>query len=293
MFNAEQKERFLAETDLPESKQKVYRAIFESIAKYEEEWNADFCTLDTDKTQIVLDNTAGFRKRSFIVTLSMFRKYVSWCDQNMVSDVSQSIFEIEDSGLDKLKNRMVANPMHLQRYLDALCEPEEMKTISNVYRCFYWLAYAGVPDDIALKLDTSDVDFVKRVVRYDFKEYPIYEQAVPAFENCINLSAFVRNNPNYNSDTKVMIERGAGSNLLRGSNETTALQTIKVEFSKMSKRAINSGKTTMKLSYNRVMLSGMYFRMYERERAGLNQRGIGIAVILTRREHYRHAQQHQ
>lgn len=278
MFNNELKERFLRESNQLESKQRVYRSIFESTSKFEEEWGADLCTLSKDEAQTVVNNIAGIRNRSTIVITSMLRKYVTWCVENNIPNATRSMFGINNCSVDRIKTQMVASPMHLQRYLDAVCEPEDSKTISNVYRCYYWLAYAGVPARVALQLRTSHIDLLHRIVKYNDSEYPIYEQAVPAFENCINLYAFVRNNPLYNSDTESWAERGAGDNLLRGSNPVTQLSTIQISLSRLSKKAIESGRTEIKLSYNRVMLSGIFFREYERERAGFPVNFKSLAV---------------
>ena len=42
-----------------------------------------------------------------------------------------------------------------------------------------------------------------------------------------------------------------------------------VSLSRTSKRKIEEGKTTLKLSYKRVYLSGMFYRKYETEMAGI------------------------
>jgi len=215
----------------------------------------------------VVDGLVGFRARSKWMRLIILKDYVKWCIGMKVPGACDGMLKIETVGLEKVKHQTVANPLHLQRYLDSICEPESEETTDNIYRCFYWLAYGGVAEEDILSIKCSDVDLNNMVVRYNDTEVPIYREALPAFKNCVKLTQFVYKHPNY--DKLVYKDRADGDTLVRGIRSAPSIKAMRVELSRRSKAKMDEGKTDLKLSYFRVWISGLFYRMYERERAGM------------------------
>lgn len=56
---------------------------------------------------------------------------------------------------------------------------------------------------------------------------------------------------------------------MRGIKATTKTFTMRTTLSKRNIKAIKEGKTDMQLSFYRVRMSGLFYRVYERERAGI------------------------
>lgn len=56
---------------------------------------------------------------------------------------------------------------------------------------------------------------------------------------------------------------------MRGIKSTTKIMSIRSVLSHRSSEALKSQKTELQLSFYRIWLSGLFYRMYERERAGV------------------------
>lgn len=267
MYNEELKTKFVRGYTNSISTAEVCQTIFNAFEQYEVEWGADLCTRSTEELQPVVDGLVGFRARSKWMRLIILKDYVKWCIGMKVPGACDGMLKIETVGLEKVKHQTVASPLHLQRYLDSICEPESEETTDNIYRCFYWLAYGGVAEEDILSIKCSDVDLNNMVVRYNDTEVPIYREALPAFKNCVNLTQFVYKHPNY--DKLVYKDRADGDTLVRGIRSAPSIKAMRVELSRRSKAKMDEGKTDLKLSYFRVWISGLFYRMYERERAGM------------------------
>lgn len=277
MYNSEVKEKFITEFSTNAGRRHVAVVMFNSLEPFEKNWGADICTRGKDELQAAVGEIVGFRDKSKRTRLSILREYFRWCVENNVEGAGNAIFEIDngDLGLEKLKRQMVANPQHLQRYLNCICDKESEETTDCIYRCLYWLAYGGIEDEeTALKVLASDVKLDKKLVKYDGDEFPIYREAIPAFKNCVDLKEFNYKHPNY--DKTVKKGRAKGQYLLRGITETKSYKAMRATMSKkaknarfMSEKDKNDESLQLKLSYYRVWLSGLFYRMYEAERAGM------------------------
>lgn len=275
MYNKELKERFITEFSTNIGRRHTATVMFDALEQQETQWGADICTRSKEELKPVVGDLIGFRESSQKTRLTILRAYVKWCIKNHVEGACDELLKIEDFGLDKLKRQMVANPQHLQRYLNCILEKESEQTVDNVFRCYYWLAYGGVSEEDAFELKTSDVDLTEMVVRYNGVEYPIYREAIPAFKNCIELQSFKFIHPNIvNKD--VYKSRATGDKLLRGISEKKSIKAMRVEMSKRQKTQKYRLESTkddtsldLQLSFYRVGLSGLFYRTYEAERAGM------------------------
>lgn len=269
MYNEELKTRFIQEYTKSISRADACVQAFEAMEPYECQWEADLCTKSKDELSPVIEQLVGFRVRSRWQRIIIFQKYVKWCIANRVPGACDGMLHIDTVGLSKVRSQMVANPMQLQMYLDAICEPESEQTTDNIYRCFYWMAYSGMDEEEILEVKISDVDFENMVVRHGDNEYEIYRDAIPAFKNAATLTEFVYKHPNYPPDKIVRRNRTPGNTLIRGIRSTTSTLSLRVELSRRSKKFIEDGTTDKQLSYYRVWMSGLFYRMYQRELAGI------------------------
>ena len=267
MYNESLKTKFVQEYTKSISTAKVCQTIFNAIEKYETEWDADICTQREEVLQPVIEELVGFRARSKWMRLIILKDYVRWCIAMGVPDSCDGMLNINTVGLEKIKQQTISSPAHLENYLNEICEPVDRKTTDNIYRCYYWLAYAGVKEEDILKVKCSDVDFSRMVIKYGDTEVPMYREAVPAFKNCVELTQFIYNHPLYSSD--VWKDRAPGDTVVRGLRATASLKAMRVELSRRSKSKRDDGHTDLKLSYYRVWISGVFFRAYENEQMGI------------------------
>lgn len=268
MYNEALKTEFISEYSKGDiAIARLSNTVFGITEPFEEQWGADICTRSTEELQPVVDHMIGLRGRSKMGKITVLRDYVKWCISKQVPGACDGMLKVGTEGLEKIRRQMVANPLGLQAYLDALCEPEKMRTMDNIYRCYYWLAYAGLSEEDILQVKTSDVDFTTLTIRYNDLEYPMYRESLPAFKNCVTLNSFVYKNPLY---SKVIDrDRVPGDLLIRGVKQQPSSKTLRVELSRRANKAVNERHTTtLRLSHFRVWLSGLFYQMYEREKAG-------------------------
>ena len=161
---------------------------------------------------------------------------------------------------------MVSGPLHLQKYLDSIFDPEEEETIDNLYRCYFWMAFGGIDEEDTILIKTEDVDLENMEIRYKSVSVPIYRDALPAFRNAITLNSFLYKHPKYSK--LIRRERIPGDTIMRGIKATTKTFTMRTTLSKRNIKAIEEGKTDLQLSFYRVRMSGLFYRTYEIERAG-------------------------
>lgn len=265
MYNSELKTRFVRDYTTSVEVAKVCESIFNRFEPYECAWNADLCTKTAQDLQPIIDTIVGLRERSKWKRINILRDYVKWCiSVSKVPGACDGMLQINSVGLYKVKKQTVANPTHLQKYLNLICQPESNKTTDNIYRCYYWLAYGGVSEEDILSVKCSDVDLQNMVVHYRDTDIPIYNEALPAFKNCVELTQFVYNHPGYSNT--VWKERVEGDTLVRGIRANLSLYSLRVEISRRAKK--NEEKTGLRLSYFRTWISGVFYRTYMKELAG-------------------------
>jgi hypothetical protein len=264
MYNAEQKMRFIQSRIRNENKRQPAVDAFDAFAALEEERGADLCTLPKQDLMETLDSLAGIRNQNQWKEVHIIQDYLYWCVDNKIPRASRDIFDMMEVGLENLRKRMVASPLHLQRVLDQVFDPEEEKTIDNVYRSFLWMAYGGMDRDEALLVTDDAVAFKALAIRWKGESYPLYREALPAIENCIELETLAVKRSDYTS----IQDRIEGDRLLRGVKANSTAGTLLPVITKRVKQAVEEGKTDVNISYNQVWISGLFYRMYEQERAG-------------------------
>ena len=277
MYNQELKEQFVSAYSKNESKRRSLYNIFEALGKYEEKLSKDFCQMNDEEINYVLQELMGYRARSKTTRGSSLRAYARWCFDNQIPGAMRSMESIDFDriGLDKMRRQSVASPQHLQRYLDSVFEKESEGTVDVVYRCFFWLAYMGImKEENALSIDISDVDFEDMAIHFNGKDYPFYREAIMSIKKCATLESFRYLHPNYEP---VIRERAPGTKLLRGFKDVPSIHAFRNTICRKERErkfctdAMKNDKSLdLSLSFDRVWLSGRFFVMLENERSGMS-----------------------
>lgn len=270
MFNEEQKRRFISDyTDSINTKVTAVH-IFNAIEVSERGWRADLCTRTAAELQPVVDSIVGIRSRSRWTTVYILREYVKWCIATGAPGACDGMLHVEPNGIGRVRRQMVASPLHLQRYLDSVFDKESAESIDNIYRCYLWMAYCGVKEKDAVRIKVSEVDLLRGLIQYNDGERDVivqlYREALPAFQNAATLTSFAYLHPRYTAETR--LDRVPGDTIMRGVRASTKTMTIRSTLSKRMSEAADSGRTNQQLSWHRIALSGLFYRVYERERAG-------------------------
>lgn len=267
MYNEEIKIRFVKDYTQSLHTAQVAYTIFNVFTPYEEEWGADLCTRSTEELQPAIDEILGLRLKSQWPALTILKEYVRWCITMKMPGACDGMLHIKVAGLDKVRKQMVSSPFHLQQYLDCVFEQESEETIDNLHRCCLWMAFAGFRIDDVVQVKSADVDFANMVIHYKETDYPLYRESLPAFHNAAELESFLYYHPNYTKP--IRRDRVESDMLMRGIKADTKIMTARATLSRRAGAAVKEGKTEQQLSFYRVWMSGLFFRMYERERAGV------------------------
>ena len=264
MYNENQKKQFILSYTQSAYTAKNATSLFNIIEEFERKWDADICTKDGDELPEVLSKIVGLRLRSNDSRLSILRSYGKWCRDQQIPGACDGLENIKEVGLNKVKEQTVPDPWHLQEYLDVICDPEEKQTTDNIVRCYCWLAYSGVEEEDILNIKCSDVDLHNKRINYEngICETEIYDEAIKAFRNCVELDEFMFIHPKF----EVPRKRVQGDTLIRGIRDLTTTKSMRVELSR--KAARHCDDTDLKLSYKRIRASGIFYRTLINERNG-------------------------
>lgn len=268
MYNEQLKKKFIEEYAGSLSTAGHATALFNALEKFEIEWGTDVCTMDTEDIKNALDSIALLRSKSNWMMLVILKEYIKWCSYMKVPGVRDGVLQIEYKdiiGVEKLRKQTVSSPLQMQAYLDSLFDAESLQTLDNIYRCCCWLAYGGFEEDEIARIQCSDVNFSEMTVVYEDKDMPIYREAIQAFRNAVELDRFVYIHPKY----QCVKQRISGEELIRGVKAGMNSKTIRPVLSSKNKIALEQGKTDKQLSFYRMRISGLFYRIYERERAGV------------------------
>ncbi len=282
MYNPEIKERFIR--DITNSNEQPLRLLkfFNRTAKIEARLGKDLYEMSLEELECVANDVRGFRTSS-VGQLIVLRDYLSWCAANIPGVVS--LFDkIKTTNVDKMRANTVVSPRHLQVYLDALFNPESELGSDNLYRAYYWLAYSGVEEEDFLTVTVDQIDLASLTILYRGRRLPIYREAVPCIRNSVESPFFRRVNP---KNGKLTNYSRVESNLLfRGGRTTPTKDSVIAAIKLARKAAITEGRTNKSLNYTGTFYSGIYYRLYEDERAGLTPNPLAIAEELVEGKEY-------
>lgn len=175
--------------------------------------------------------------------------------------------------LKKVSDKTVSSPMHLKIVLDKVFADSSEETTDVILRAYLWLAFIGLKETEAIKLTASDIDFMNRTITVGDKVFDIYSEG---FEDIYKAATLEKLNvAHVNPDYKTPTDRLDGDSILRGTKRNISsilvrqkpykdMLSIRPRITNMQKKA-NCGKS---LSYTSVFASGLFYRMYERERSG-------------------------
>ena len=268
MYNAEQKEAFLASAKLTPSMDSLFRNVFLLVAPYEEEKQADICTWGREECQSVLEKLAGFRSYSSDNRAKLLRRYASWCLAENVPGATDNLLSSRASGKSKVREMTVSGPEHLEKILNAVFDPVEMATSDIILRGYCWLAFSGLQDEEIAEVSAKEVDLDRFLISHNGAVFQLCTQAISTMRILREMSAFRYYHPGYDEDF-IWRVRSDGDKLLRGIRG--AKPNVLVLRSMLSTRvneAYKSGKIDVKISCYRLWISGQFYRMFQKERMG-------------------------
>lgn len=281
MYNEERKMRFLTET---RSAVAFGVSAFNTTGSYEHIADKDLCELPLEVLQPMMNESFGARTRTVDSTIAFIRAYVAWCKEQGYSTCDDA-YQLKTEMDEKFKRMMIGSPLHLEHILNTAFEPVASETVDCLYRCYLWMAFAGLEEAETVEVTVDEIDFDTMTIEHGGKSYEIYREAVPVFKMACEATQFKYVNPNYAEDKRVSYRnRYLGDSLLRGIRSSKlTLSTIRGIVGKKFKA---SGVET---TYTKVRLSGLFYKVYEMERLGFPVNFDGYALErISKAEHTYH-----
>lgn len=257
MYNEERKIRFLEET---RSSDNFGKSAFRTTEPYEVDAGQDLCELQEDTLQKIADRNFGSRSRTADSAIAFIRSYVTWCKEQGYP-TNDGIYSVKTQMDEKMKRYMVASPKHLQDILSKSFMPVESESVDCIYQCYLWMAFAGLEETETVEVTVDEVNFTSMLIEHGGKSFELYRESIPAFRMACEATEFkyYHHNPDY---TRIR-SRFSGEHLMRGiRSDKVKLTTVK---SVVQKAFIES---EAELTYNKIRLSGTFYRAYEAERMG-------------------------
>ena len=269
MYNEEQKNAFIQEAVVSESTRKSAVNVMTAIAPFEEKAGRDIALWESEDLLSVLESVCGLRTRSKYSKLAIITNYRKWCAAKGFEGAKGDTPDLSDLNTDKIKTMLVRSPAHLQQCLDIVFDPESDETQDNVYRCFFWLAYGGMDEATIHKLTSKDVNFEYMEAKYGSEVAILYRHSLQAVRNCVRLKSFLYRNESYTNKKEIRRDRVPGEELLRGVRGTPSMMNFRMQLSRKLAEKRTDKEQTAPLTYTRVWLSGVFYRIYEAEQAGI------------------------
>ena len=109
--------------------------------------------------------------------------------------------------------------------------------------------------------------FSKRVSGAVLELVPITYSVIKAIKYCVELD-YIRSERT-NTGKFITIDRIDSDFIMRGRKSVLTLKSMKERTSKKLKEALDKGKTDLRLSYFKVWISGLFYRMFMDELSGI------------------------
>ena len=243
------------------------------LKEYETEWNMDFTMQDLDKLQAAFNNAVSTSKVGAKNALTRFRKYAKWRTENNLP-CTQNVFKLEIDRLVSIRESMVSSPQHLARILDIVFDDSVLGTMDVIYRIFLWMGFSGIDDIEAVTVTRQELDFKQLLIRHNGNTYAMYRESRYDFRIACDLTDFL--------DEDAYISRSNGDTIMRGKSgkepltPSRYLLTVirptlarKFELATQQNLDLDSPEDIgLDLSFHRVYMSGVFYRLYQQELIG-------------------------
>lgn len=265
MYNSELKNKFL--TSLSNAKCAMqYKNALDEVAEYELKIGKDIYQMGTDELASAMSYIRSVNnntKRNKIVAI---QKYLRWCFELGLIDNVQSISTSDVVvSEDNIRRHYFSSPDHLNNVLNATFPSKPEKSQFDVYKCWFWLAFIGIPITDTASITSSEVDIYNKYIEKDGVRYEIYDEAIPSITVCKEANELYRLKNRF----AVLEKRHDGDKLLRCFDwEMTP------EYISRTIRGYLSHNKCVKtvghsLSYSDAYMSGHFYRMCQREKDGI------------------------
>ena len=267
MYNEKIKRAYIDSIELISQRIKAARFL-EAIKQIETEAGMDLYEMSVSQLENSLKKMGNVKVGSARSQLMYARLYCKWCYLNHIDGATDSYKWLKslNADLSAIREKTVGNPLGLKIYLDTVFSKESDMTSDNIIKAAFWLVYCGVlPNDI-YTVKNSEIDMINLRIKLAngyFASIP--PEAIPSIRNCLEAKSFRYEKNKYNNPVK----RVDGDVLLRGMRTVGTIKTLFPVIGKRTRKAFTDGITDQNLTMSNVRDSGIYYRAYSAEIAGV------------------------
>ena len=264
MYNPEVKTAFMNDYTSSEGFRRLVLYLFRQTQPFEEAADADLCTMNAESLKPVISAVMTASSDGSRVKRSVLRDYFKWCRDHGIPNAGDGISRVDFDNSFAVKRKMVGSPLQLQRYLNEAYGPETDSGIDCIYRCVFWLAYAGLPKENIPDITAADVRIDLMLIEFNGRAYPIYKEGLSVIRKCAELSSLWYKGPSKGGEGK-WVGRLPGNKLIRSIKGDQGMWFVLRIFNAASASVRENSNLDLRLNYFGVWLSGFCYRMYEQE----------------------------
>ena len=267
MYNADLKTQFIRSYTESVSTANAVRDMFNYIEPVEKKYDTDVACMTTDQAVEAISTLQSLRASSMEYRIAALRAYVNWNISVGTAGVNKDVSLVEPKGFDHIRHMMIKDPTHLSSILNKVFAPVNENTMENIYRFYLWMHYAGMNDEQILSCRKQDIDYKRMEIVVDGHSFPIYRECLDVVSFCADAEEIAERHK-LMMDIRDTATRYPGDELYRGARKTTNKNSARVIIFQFLQNAYNDGIIDVKISRRVLHLSGIFYRMYEREMNG-------------------------
>ena len=275
-YNAERKEKFLEQKKdiIVEKNLKIYKRLFKVFGQDEKRYDMDLCDFSYDILMTVLPLRLSRGWNSKATQLSLLKEYAGWCYKEKLNKHNTfDILRIKSSDIDsslRTRKQLIKDPQHLQSILDEVLKSErDEPSVDIMYRIVCWLLYYGFTEEEIMSMKQSNVDFENNIIYNDdrTKSVVLDKNLRNLLECSISLDSVYR--PAKSGAIRLDLDKSdkiIRRIAMKNNNESSDI--IKIRLSLMRRNYEKNVYENVSLSTKRLRLSGIFYRLYEKEISG-------------------------
>ena len=264
MYNEDLKARFIRHYTQSVSTANSAVVLFNSIERIEKKYNSDYASMTIEQATEAINATQTLRASSMEYRIAVLKSYVNWCCSSGIDGVNMDLIFIEPSNLNHIRHMMIKNPIHMHSILDKVYAPIEEKSIENIYRFYLWMMYSGMNEEQIMSCTKDDIDYKRMEIAIGKQRFPIYRESLDVVVFCADAKELAERHA-LMIDSRDVVPRYQGNELYRTIRKINNKDAVRTTITGYLNRAYKSGKIDMKLTRKSIHLSGIFYRMYERE----------------------------
>ena len=244
-----------------------------SLKGFESDYGSDFTLAPIDKLQPAFNSVVSSAWVGASNTLRHIRQYARWRRAQGLP-CGEGVFHLQIDQDIAIRESMLSSPEQLAMLLNAVFDPPSMHTIDIVYRVFLWMGFSGLEDREAVSITADSVNLDRMYIETGAREYPLYDESIEDFRLACELRAFIQGDR--------QVQRVSGNQIMRGkrrnrkaNTDDMLVHTIRPTLARKLANAANDNRKRQRpipvgfgITYNKVYLSGVFYRLYELERLG-------------------------